>query len=283
MGADLSIAGSADPLVVNFARRRGISLHPLIHNGGYDPDVARRILETPQRRATAAARIAALVLDHGFDGINMDFEGTFGTSRDQYSDLLERLVAHLKPSRKWVTVDVVPQLKPASSYPASSWAAPYDYRRLGAACDAVMLMAYEYSVQRPGPISPLWWVRQVIQYARTQIHPGKLVLGFPFYGKHWRIAEGRTSVSSVTQVEALDLLAWSGAPLQRPARDATPRFSWWDAGVQHVVHFDDMQSLAAKLQQLDGQISGAAFWRLGKEDAGQWTVIGDWLNHRQRR
>ncbi len=271
---DLSIAGTPDQMVIDFTRHHGLSLHPAIGNT-LTAASAQPILGTPEARARAARNIAELVLKQDFDGINMDFEGNFGKYRDQYSDLIDKLALHLKPAGKWVTVDVPP------NHPPSSWSAAYDYARLGQACDAVVLMAYDYSVQKPGSVAPLWWVRKAVGYAQTQIPPKKLVVGLPFFGRHWTEADGRSSVTPpLTHTEALDLLAWSGAPVYRPALDATPRFSWSDGGTKHIVHFEDMQSLTAKLRSLDSRIRGAAFWRLGLEDREQWDAINSWVHQR---
>ncbi len=151
---------------------------------------------------------------------------------------------------------------------------------LAAACNAVLLMAYDYSVQAPGSISPLWWVQAALAHARTHIPASKLVVSLPFYGRHWTQIGGKIHMTALTQIEALDLLAWSGAQLLRPSRDATPRFSWTDAAEQHVVHYEDMESLTAKLQLADMHTGGAAFWRLGEEEAEQWDAIQNWLSTR---
>ena len=276
MQSDLSIAGTPDRMVIDFARQHGLSLHPTTGNtltaASADP-----ILGTPDARARAAQNIAQLVLAQGFDGINMDFEGTFGAYRDQYSDLMDRLALRLRPAGKWVTVDV----PPVTGNPPSSWAAAFDYARLGQVCDAVVLMAYDYSVQKPGSIAPLPWVRKAVGYAQAHIPATKLVVGHPFFGRHWTETSGRFAVTPpLTHTDALDLLAWSGATLSRPAPDATPRFSWSDGGTAHTVHFEDGQSLAAKLGSLDSGIRGVAFWRLGLEDQEQWDAVDSWVHRR---
>lgn len=274
MRSDLSIVGTPDPLVVQFAARHNLALHPLINNDQYDPAVAENILATPQQRAGAAQQIAQLVLQHGFAGINVDFEGTFGAAREPFADFIEQLSGRLRPAGKWVTVDVVPHTSATS---INAWAAPYDYSRLGLACDAVMLMAYDYSVQQPGSISPQWWVNQVIAFAKTKIDPAKIVVGFPFYGRHWIQANGNITTVDLNQVEAQQFHTWTGAPLVRPAQDATPRFSWRVGNVTHIVHYDDKISLAAKLQAVDPSLGGVAFWRLGLEAAHQWDVVSAWI------
>lgn len=274
MRADLSITARVDPAVDAFARSHDIRLIPLIKNDGFSPQVAHDILVTPQQRAGAADTITALVVDNDYDGINVDFEGPFGASRDRYSDFIHRLAVKLHGEGKVLSVDVVPQLKPASSYPDTSWAAPYDYAALGQACDAVMMMCYSYSDKKPGSLSPLWWLREATYQALTQLRPAKLVIGMAFYGRHWIVNGKHTTHSDLKQAQALDLLAQSGAKLQRPPRDATPRFTWQDSDGEHIVHFEDEKSLAAKLKVVQSTgAAGAAFWRLGQEKPSQWNVI----------
>jgi spore germination protein len=278
--ADVSITGGTDSLVVDFAKSHGIGLHPLVRNDRFDPAVARAVLATPKRRAKLADRITALVVNGGFDGVNLDFEGPFGSSRDAYTDLVQRLSTKLASEGKLVTVDVVPQLSDVNAIPVTSWAAPYDYAGLAAASYAVLLMAYDYSVTLPGSISPLWWVQAAITHAQLHIPATKLVVSLPFYGRHWTQIAGKTTMTALTQIEALNLLAWSGAEIQRPAHDATPRFSWMDGMEKHVVHYEDSQSLSAKLQLVDARTVGAAFWRLGEEEAEEWSAIQRWLTSR---
>lgn len=279
MAPDTTIGGGPDWNVINLAQSAGISLHPLISNQGFLPEVATQILKTAKRRADAAARIAELVTYDGYDGINLDFEGTFGASRERYSDFVHRVAEKLHAAGKWVTVDVGAQTRPVSTYPRSSWVAPFDYKALGQSCDAVMIMAYAYSVSQPGPVAPLWWVKATLAYARTQIPARKLVVGLPFYGMRWLIKGGRTvSYHSITEQQALSLLKQSRAKVQRPALDGSPHFSWHDRYGTHVVHYEDAGSLTAKLRAVRAAgAAGTAFWRLGQENAGQWSVISRWL------
>jgi spore germination protein YaaH len=277
MQDDLSIAGHSSPSIIRFARERGIRIIPLIKNEGFSAAVAQDILASHHSRARAAEEIAGLVLTGGFDGINMDFEGPFGASRQQYSDLPRRLAGHLRPEGKLLTVDVVPQLEPLSTYPLTSGAAPYDYHALGRICDEIMVLCYSYSHRKPGSLSPLWWLRDATAHALTLIPARKLVVGIGFYGRHWIVNGGQITVRDLTQLQAEALLSESGAQLQRPAPDETPRFTWNDAEGTHTVHYEDALSLQAKLKIVHAAgAAGAAFWRLGQEDPTQWDVIANW-------
>ena len=107
-------------------------------------------------------------------------------------------------------------------------------------------MAYDYATTTPGPGSPLWWVKEVVAFALTQVAATQLVVGQPFYGREWPPAGGGQQ-PALTQAEALALLATSGATLQRTPTDAIPWFTWTTAGVQHHVFYEDATSLSAKL------------------------------------
>ncbi len=273
--ADLKITSHEDGKVTAFARDHHFKLLPLIRNTGFDAHIALQLLESADRRSALADKIAQLVLDRTYDGINVDFEGSFGDGRDGFTDFVARLAERLRPAGKLVTVDVVAQTHAASLYHASSWASCYDYRALGALVDKLVIMVYDYATSSPGPISPLWWLQDVLSYTFGQVPRAKVIVGLPFYGRHWTTNGGQKSpAEGLKQSQALSLLTRSGAQVDRPERDSTPRFSWTDTDGDHVVHFEDAQSLTAKLQRALGLgATGFAFWRLGQEADSQWDVI----------
>jgi spore germination protein YaaH len=272
--ASLAISSRAQAAVLRFARARGLPVLPLIRTANFDPQVAQAILETPRQRAAVAAKIARLVLDHDYAGINIDFEGHFGAYRNQFSDFMARLATLLHPAGKQLSVDVVPQFAPLAQIPTTSGAAPFDYAALAESCDAVILMAYAHADRKPGSLAPLWWVRDATAFALTQVPPAKLVVGQSFYGRHWIVNGSQITHTDLTQAAAQALLAQTGATLQRSVADATPHFTWQDAQGQHIVHYEDAVSLAAKLRAVLAQgVAGLAFWRLGQEEPSQWPVI----------
>lgn len=281
--ARLTIASRAQDAVLRFAGARGLPVIPLLRNADFAPQVAQAILETPQRRAAVADMIARLVLDRDYAGINIDVEGPFGAYRAQFSDFMARLAALLHPAGKQLSVDVVPPFEPLAPIPASSGAAPFDLAALAESCDAVILMAYAHAGRMPGSLAPLWWVRDATAWALREVPAAKLVVGQSFYGRHWIVNGSQITHSDLTQTAAQALLAQTGAPLQRPAADATPHFSWQDARGQHIVHYEDAVSLAAKLQAVLAQgAEGLAFWRLGQEEPTQWSVIARATRHARR-
>ena len=65
----------------------------------------------------------------------------------------------------------------------------HDYTAIGAACDAALLMTYEwgYTYGPPMAVAPIRNVRQVVEYALTEIPPEKIWLGVPTYGYDWTL------------------------------------------------------------------------------------------------
>lgn len=62
-----------------------------------------------------------------------------------------------------------------------------DYSGLGQAANGVLLMTYEwgYTYGPPMAVAPINKVKEVLDYAITQIDTNKISLGIPNYGYDW--------------------------------------------------------------------------------------------------
>ena len=63
-----------------------------------------------------------------------------------------------------------------------------NYKEIGEIADSVRIMAYDYTSSNdktPGPIAPLNWVNNVVNYALKSVPPEKLWLGISTYGYEW--------------------------------------------------------------------------------------------------
>lgn len=218
------IASVEDKKTRPVAEASGSLLVPLIANEKFNPDIVRELVDSAERRSRLARRLNELVLDRRFDGLNLDFEGPFGSHRREYAQFVEELGWHLKKAGRELSVDVVCQTKDPSvvtpvttaptavfqtkvpphassalgSSPApgsspdeviASWAAAFDYRSLGEAVDLFILMGYDYHgrLSEPGPVSSVKWLREVLAHTLARVPAQKAVLGLPFYGRRWDI------------------------------------------------------------------------------------------------
>lgn len=212
------------------------------------------------------------VLDRfGYDGIDIDFEHVTAATRDTFSQLMADMAVAVKARGKVVSITVPGKRADRSNWPG------YDYAALGRVADRVKLMTYGYSgpwTRTPGPIAPLSWIRQVMDYAVTTMPASKLVIGIPFYGYDWPNNTTGT-ISSVTWSSAQARLARSAAGLQFDAVKGEAHFAYTDAaGVAHTVWLQDARAIAAKAQLVkDYGAHGLAIWALGNEDPAFWDSI----------
>lgn len=77
---------------------------------------------------------------------------------------------------------------------------------------------------RPWLLAPLDKVRQVVEYAVTEIPAQKILMGLPNYGYVWRLPyeRGFTQASSIGNQYAVDLAARYGAEIQFDGRPLPP-------------------------------------------------------------
>ena len=175
----LDFTGGSDVAAfVEQMHQRGVRVVPFLSNH-WDRELGRKALSN---RKKLAEQIARAVVQYSLDGVNVDIENVTHQDRNTYSEFVELLRQKL-PEDKIVAVSVA-----ANPYGyTQGWHGSYDYRRLGAAADYLMLMTYDehYQGGSSGPVASRAFQEQSIQYALKYVPADKLVLGLPFFGRIW--------------------------------------------------------------------------------------------------
>lgn len=267
-----SIKSFADPSVTSFVKRRGKKIVPLIQNEARWDEFSKQI-DTPEKRDAIVTSLVDVVAANGYDGIHIDFEGLNQTDRNAVTDLMRRLYLSFKP-RGWIVSQAV--IARTSDAP-SVWGGVYDYKALSAVNDYVAIMAYDWGYAGrpdPAPVAPIWWVRDVLNYARKQMADDRILLGIPFYGYDWNTTTGPPA-KSVTYAKAAELAAREGAESGYDNSEGAPWVKYRDdSGNQHMVWYENSASFESKINLvIDKEIAGFATWRLGHEDPASWYVI----------
>lgn len=134
-----------------------------------------------------------------------------------------------------------------------------------------------YTAGPPMAVAPLPNVREVLDYAVTEIPREKIYLGIPNYGYDWPLpfAEGRTRARSLSNQEAVELAVRYGAEIQFDAAAQAPWFNYTAPdGVPHVVWFEDARSMSAKLRLIrEYGLYGAGYWNLMRPYPQGWAVL----------
>ena len=245
-------------------------LMPAIANhrdGQWDFEVVPRLIADADTRRRHVDALVALVEEHDYDGITIDYELLGAKDRDNYTAFVTALGEALHAEDRRLAVALHAQDSDAGAGPHNR---AQDYAAIGAAADEVHLMTYDqhYDESEPGPIAPLPWVVDVVAYAKRLIPSDKLILGIGLFGYDWGGGEVADDLQ-LTQVQ--QRIAMTGV---RPRFDqvaASPQLRYRRDGVERVIWYENARSVAAKLALVEREgMGGAFFWRLGSVPDAIW-------------
>ena len=187
--ADGTVVSEHEDLdLVRKTRERGVQAFATVVNrapgGDFDGDIAARILASEDSRSSHVETLVDLVVDKGFDGLDLDWELVRPDDRDRFSEFVEELADALHDKDRLLSIAVVPKDSEPGRWDTQKAA---DYERLGAAVDEFKVMTYSYSGgwSDPGPQTPLGLGARVLAFAESQVPPEKVLMGVPFYGFDW--------------------------------------------------------------------------------------------------
>ena len=123
-------------------------------------------------------------------------------------------------------------------------------------------------------MAPYNQVRRVLQYAVTEIHAGKILMGIPNYGYDWVIGSS-TPATVVSNVGAINIAVQNNAQIFFDETSKTPYFNYRDgSGRRHEVWFEDARSVRAKLALAgEYQLAGVSIWNIMRYFPQLWLVL----------
>jgi spore germination protein YaaH len=254
-------------------REAGIPIVPSLANitndrWAYEP--VAKMLHDPAKRRAHIAEIAELVKREDYAGIDIDYENLHGTDRQAFTDFVTELGKAMDEEGKTLSVAVFAKTTDAG-YDERNVA--QDYAAIGRAADQVRLMGYDFhwATSPPGSIAPIDWVRDTLNYAKTQIPSERIVLGVPLYGYDWADGHG----TALTWLQAFRLATEHKAVVNYDAPTQSPWFRYTDAqGREHEVWFENAASSKAKFEAARGSgIRGVYLWMFGYEDTETWREL----------
>lgn len=238
-------------------------------NDEFSPGLIGRVLENPSYRQNLINSVMNFILEKGYGGVSIDFEFIPPSRRQDFNlfliemkKALGSLILHVNVHAK--TEDI----------PTNRIVGAYDYEAIGNASDivAVMTIDYGYPTGPPNPVSPLWWMEQVIRYATSLINPQKLQIALPLYGYDWRVSDNKTSAHSL--LGAQNLAISTGAAIYYNLPAAAPSFTYWVGEVEHFVWFDDIRSFQEKYKLIDQYgLLGTTYWQLSLSFPQNWAYM----------
>ena len=228
------------------------------------------VLMDSRLRAKSIDSIYKMLVNNGYDGVNIDFEGMPPSTRSGVTAFMRELWAKLKPAGIIVTMAVPAKWSPNDAI--NSFAACFDFEALGKVVDYMVIMTYDQhgAWSGPGPVAAADWVERVIKYSLTVVPKEKILLGLAGYGYNW----SSRGTSVVKASAAPGLAARNGATIHWHNTHKVPYFTYYVSGVRHQVWYENSYSVDFKIDMINRyDLGGAALWALGQEDSRFWQVV----------
>ena len=127
-------------------------------------------------------------------------------------------------------------------------------------------------------VAPINKVRQVVEYAVTEIPVAKINLGIPNYGYDWTLpfVQGNSRARTIGNVEAVKIAIENDAVIQFDETAMSPFFRYEKDGVQHEVWFEDVRSLSAKFGLAkEYGLRGMGYWQVMQLFRANWLLLAD--------
>lgn len=269
IGADGGLVALRDEGILAAAGQYSVlpwmHLSTMTEEGRFSSARAEALLGSVPRQETLLGQVKEILKEKGYGGLDVDFEYIRPELGAAYAAFVDRLRRELNPLGCSVLVALAPK---TSAGQRGLLYEAHDYAALGRAANGVLLMTYEwgYTAGPPMAVAPLDKVRQVVDYALTEIPAEKLFLGVPVYGYDWPLPfrEGVTRGESVSPQEALALARRHGAEIRYDETAQAPWFRYTAAGGrEHEVWFEDARSSYAKFRlAAEKGLQGVGLWNL---------------------
>lgn len=271
----------SDEWMIQAAQRSFVSpvlvLTPLGADGRFNNNLIHEVVTSETAKETLISNLLQAMEENGFRGVDVDFEYILAEDRDLFTSFVADLRMRMNESGYVVSVALAP--KTSADQPGLLYEGK-DYRGLGEAADEVLLMAYEWGYTY-GPamaVAPLNKVRQVVEYALTEIPSEKINLGIPNYGYDWTLpyVKGESKAVTIGHVEAVQIAIENNVPIQYDETAQSPYFNYIREGREHEVWFEDVRSLRAKFNLLNEyDLKGIGVWQIMRLFRAMWLLYSD--------
>ncbi len=253
------------------AEKAEVEVFPLINNFDsvrktWDASIAE-FLDDPAARQTFRSQLLLFLKSDNFKGAALDFEEIPLKSQPNFLALVQELGQdlHSRGLRLYVNVPVSDK--------------DYDYPRLAAASDGLVLMNYDQHqvTSRPGPVASQDWFTANLKDAVKDIPKTKIICAIGSYGYDWAVSSKTKRIVNVDTNNVQE--AWlhaseSSAEIAFDPDSLNPHFGYEeDNHVKHQVwYLDAVTALNQMRAARDVGIRTFALWRLGSEDRSLWKI-----------
>jgi spore germination protein len=231
-----------------------------------------RIFTEPALRNYWLDTVAALLDQHGWDGVNIDFEAGYASDRSAMTSFMAELSDRVHSRGKLLSQAVSAKTEDVANHPRSTI---FDYKELSKYNDYVFVMAWgvHWATSSPGPQDDYDWVRRVGDYVASMPNKHKFVMGTMLYGFDWPNGGGSSNPATpLHYAEIQQLIASTGAQPQYDSARHSWHLAYRDAqGRTHDVWYSDGPAVGDRVELARARGLKVGFWRVGQEDERIWS------------
>lgn len=262
-------------LAYEFGTMPILTLTPFDESGQFNNNLISAVVNNEAAKWNLIDQLLQQMQLKGYQGVDVDFEYILATDRDAFSLFVEELTNALNSAGYSTSVALAPK---TSATQQGLLYEGKDYRRLGQVANQVLLMTYEwgYTYGPPMAVAPIHKVREVVEYAITEIDPAKINLGIPNYGYDWTLpfVRGESKARTISNLEAVGIAVSKGVEIQFDELAKSPFFTYEENGIMHEVWFEDVRSMQAKFDLIsEFGLLGAGYWQIMKLFRANWLQL----------
>lgn len=264
--------------MINDALYKGVrpvlTLTPFGKDGQFNNYLIHRMLINERARGNLIANIVDTITEMGYEGVNIDFEFILSEDRDNFTQFVGDVTTAVNELGYEVTVDLAPK---TSSTQSGLLYEGKDYMGLGNASNRAFVMTYEWGYTY-GPamaVAPINKVRQVLEYAITQIPSEKISMGIPNYGYDFTqpYVRGESKAKTIGNIEAVNIAINNNSIIMFDEISKTPFFSYVEDNVTHEVWFEDARSIFEKYKLIkEYNLYGFGCWQIMQLFRPMWIL-----------
>ncbi|KQL27341.1 LysM peptidoglycan-binding domain-containing protein [Cytobacillus solani] len=249
-------------------------------NDQFNAELGQILLNNMPIQERFLNNIVTTAKKYGFRDIHFDFEFLRPEDREAYNQFLRKAKARFQQEGWLISTALAPKTR--ADQPGE-WYEAHDYRAHGEIVDFVVIMTYEWGYSG-GPamaVSPIGPVRDVIEYAISEMPSTKIMMGQNLYGYNWTLPFVQGSIArAVSPQQAIQIAANNNAAIQYDYTAQAPFFRYTDSeGKQHEVWFEDARSIQAKFNLVkELNLRGMSYWKLGLSFPQNWLLITENFN-----
>ncbi|MBO6015727.1 MAG: glycoside hydrolase [Lachnospiraceae bacterium] len=254
-----------------------MTLTPFDESGIFNNMLISALVGSREAKSNLISEILTLMQSKRYQGVDVDFEYILARDRDAFGLFVEELTQALNAQGHVSSVALAPK---TSADQQGLLYEGKDYRQLGLVADQVLLMTYEwgYTYGPPMAVAPINRVREVVDYAVSEIDPAKISLGIPNYGYDWTLpyVRGQSRARTIGNVEAVRLAIRYGAQILFDETAMSPFFTYSEDGLTHEVWFEDVRSMQAKFDLIrEYGLHGAGYWQIMQLFRANWLQLAE--------